>query len=761
MRRGAAPIPAAIQSRGTAATLPWLAAVLALAAPAVARYDNGPPIEIRRISSAISVDGDLSDPGWLEATPVDSWWETNPGDNLEPKVKNRARLAYDGEFLYAAFEFEDPEPGAIRAPLGDRDVVPSYTDYAGVILDPRGDGKTAQMFLANARGIQYDAITSDATGEDSAPDFYWEAAGELVPGGWRLELRIPFSSIRYVDPDPDHWGILLYRNQPREYRYQYFSSRLPRERNCFVCNVRDLTGIRELPDGGHWVVAPYATAGQGQTAEGGPGGRLETGDGELDGGVDLKWLPNPDTVIDATINPDFSQIELDTAQITANERFALFLPEKRPFFLESVDLFTTSIQAVYTRTFASPKWGARATGAGEKVKYTLLAGEDRGGGSVIIPGSESSSLALQDFSSWVTIGRVRREIGSSFVSFLYSGREIEEGGGYNRVAGPDFEWRPTEQDTVVGQLLWSASETPVRPDLAEEWDGRSLAGHAAELWWQRATGVWDLFLGARDLSDEFRADNGFVPQVGYRRGSFEVGRTWRPEERAVRRLRLFTFGEHQADTDGRLLYRAVTSGFGLDAPLNTFLRLELGADDVRAGDQVFRRYQVRPTVEIKPGGFFSRIYLYGVLGDETDFANDRPATGGTVELEADLRAGDHLLLSLGASRRWLDVDAEGHSGARLLTAQVESVKAVWTFDARTWLRLIGQYAETERDPTLYTDPVDAKTAGFAGSLVFAYKLNWQTVLYVGVSDDRALDEQANLAPSQRQAFLKISYAFRG
>jgi len=224
-------MPAAILSRGTAATLPWLAAVLALAAPAVARYDNGPPIEIRRISSAISVDGDLSDPGWLEATPVDSWWETNPGDNLEPKVKNRARLAYDGEFLYAAFEFEDPEPGAIRAPLGDRDVVPSYTDYAGVILDPRGDGKTAQMFLANARGIQYDAITSDATGEDSAPDFFWEAAGKLVPGGWRLELRIPFSSIRYVDPDPDHWGILLYRNQPREYRYQYFSSRLPRERN--------------------------------------------------------------------------------------------------------------------------------------------------------------------------------------------------------------------------------------------------------------------------------------------------------------------------------------------------------------------------------------------------------------------------------------------------------------------------------------------------------------------------------------------------
>ena len=756
-------MPEAVPSRSPVHLRAWSAVALALvvAAPGgAARFDNGPAIEIRRISAPIEVDGDLSDPGWQEATPVDSWWETNPGDNLEPKVKNRARLAYDGEFLYAAFEFEDPEPGAIRAPLGDRDVVPSYTDYAGVILDPRGDGKTAQMFLANARGIQYDALTSDASGEDSAPDFYWEAAGRMVEGGWRLEMRIPFSSIRYVDPNPDHWGILLYRNQPREYRYQYFTSRLPRERNCFVCNVRDLTGMSELPSGGHWVLAPYATAGQGQEAAGGAGGELETGDAEVDGGVDFKWMPNPDTVIDATINPDFSQIEIDTAQITANERFALFLPEKRPFFLESVDLFTTPIQAVYTRTFASPRWGGRATGGGEKTKYTLLAGEDRGGGSVILPGTESSSLALQDFGSWVTIGRVRREVGSSFVSFLYSGREID-GGGSNRVLGPDFEWRPTGQDTVAGQLLWSASETPVRPDLAEEWDGRSLAGHAAELWWQRATGTWDVYLFGSDIDDEFRADNGFVPQVGYRRGVYEVGRTWRPEERPVRRFRAFSWGEYQADLDGRLLYRAVNGGFGLDAPLNSFFRLELRADDVRAGEEVFRRYQVLPIVEVKPGGFFSRVYLEAVLGDETDFANERPATGGTVELEADLRGGDHLLLSVGASRRWLDVDAAGRSGARLLTAQVGSLKAVWTFDARTWLRLIGQYAETERDPSLYAEAVDAKSAGFAGSLVFAYKLNWQTVLYVGVSDNRELDPQQSLAPAARQAFLKVSYAFRG
>ena len=328
-------------------------------------------------------------------------------------------------------------------------------------------------------------------------------------------------------------------------------------------------------------------------------------------------------------------------------------------------------------------------------------------------------------------------------------------------SSPSASARATEQDTVSGQLLWSASETPRRTDLATEWDGRSLAGHAAELWWNRATATWDYFLLGKEIGDEFRADNGFVPQVGYRRTYGEIGRTFRPEDRPVRRIRLFSFGEYNADQEGRLLFRQLVAGFGLDAPLNSFVRLELGADDVRSGAEVFRRYQVRPTIEVKPGRILSRVYLEANLGDQVDFANSRAATGGTVILEGDLRPTDHLQLSLGATRRWLDVDAGGRGSARLLTAEVASLKAVYTFDARTWLRLIGQYVDTERDVALYTDEVDHRSTGFAGSLVFAYKLNWQTVLYLGFSDNRELDPEENLEPADRQAFLKISYAFRG
>lgn len=745
-------------------------ALAAVAAPAVAAAagaeENGTPsIPIRRVSTAITIDGDLSDPGWREAARVETWYETNPGDNVTPEQKNVAWLGYDDHFLYAAFEFEDPDPEQIRAPFADRDEVPSYTDYGGVIVDGTGDGKTAQMFLANPRGIQYDAISSDAAGEDSAPDFYWDSAGRVTPGGWALEMRIPFSSLRYDSNGggPAEWGIMLYRNRPRERRFQHFTSRLPRDVNCFICNVLPLVGLEGLPDGSHWVVAPYAAGNQLSAPRAGLGTPLEDGDPEGEAGLDVKWIPNPSLVVDATLNPDFSQVESDVAQIAANERFALFFPERRPFFLEGIDLFSTGIQAVYTRSFTQPRWGVRATGELGPSTYTLLVGEDEGGGSVIVPGTTSSDLAPQEFESLVAIGRWRRDFGQSFVSVLYSGREID-GGAYNRVIGPDFRWRPTDSDTVSGQLLFSQSETPVRPDLADEWDGRTLSDRAAELWWSRDAAAWDYFLQYSEYGPEFRADNGFVPEVGLRSGYGEIGRSFYPEDRAVSRLRLFTFSQYGEADDGRLLRRGVTPGFGFDALLNSFVRFEFAFEELLGIDRVHRRNQVRPTIYVRPGRRINELSLEAVLGDEIDFANDRPGEGVTVNLGAALQPTEHLKLSLIANRRWLDVDAAGDTGGRsgrLFTADVARLRAVYTFNSRAWLRLIGQWVETERDPTLYTFEVDDRSAAFAGSAVFAYKLNWQSVLYLGYSDARERDLDDRFQPAERQLFLKVSYAFQG
>src|SRR5436305_11290168 len=199
---------------------------------------------------------------------------------------------------------------------------------------------------------------------------------------------------------------------PRDRRYQIFSNKLPRGSNCFVCNYAKITGLEGLPAGGHVVAAPYATArttGQTDTL----GTPLRYGSGATNAGADVKWTPNADTAVDGTINPDFSQVESDVAAISTNQRFALFFPEKRPFFLEGTELFTTPIQAVYTRTITQPRWGLRSTGKFGSDAYTVLAVDDRGGGSVILPGPLGNDFADQDFGSLVFIGRERHDIGKN------------------------------------------------------------------------------------------------------------------------------------------------------------------------------------------------------------------------------------------------------------------------------------------------------------------------------------------------------------
>ena len=173
-----------------------------------------------RATGRIEVDGNLDDPAWTQALLVDTFYETAFGDNRPPSVRTAARLMYDDHFLYVAVECDDPEPSRIRAPYVDRDQVFGEQDNFVVFLDPHNDRQTAQEFRVNPRGIQADGIYYDADGnEDFGPDFYYDAAARITARGWTAELRIPLSSLRYPRADPQSWGLLLWRNYPRDYRY--------------------------------------------------------------------------------------------------------------------------------------------------------------------------------------------------------------------------------------------------------------------------------------------------------------------------------------------------------------------------------------------------------------------------------------------------------------------------------------------------------------------------------------------------------------
>ena len=206
-------------------------------------------------------------------------------------------------------------PGSARR-TSTWDNVFTDQDLVAVMLDTRGDGRSAIQLRVNPRGIQADAVNTEATGtEDYSPDFFYEAAASIGPAGWTAEIRIPFSTLRYPTADPQTWGILLYRNYPREDRRRMFSTPQPRGSSCFLCHQRRLEGLSGLPSGAHYVVAPFGTVReQGMTRGDGSGG-IAGGTVRADAGIDAKLIPGSDTAIDATLNPDFSQIESDVAQI--------------------------------------------------------------------------------------------------------------------------------------------------------------------------------------------------------------------------------------------------------------------------------------------------------------------------------------------------------------------------------------------------------------------------------------------------------------
>jgi hypothetical protein len=746
--------------RPSVVSLIAIAAFTLLAASAKAQPSlSGPPIHIVHSRGVIAIDGDLSDEGWRNATTVTRWYEISPGDNTEPEVASIGYLAYDDRFLYAAFQFEDPDPSAIRAPLTDHDGIRgSSTDFGGLFIDALDTGRTAVEFFVNPRNVQYDAVADDGSDENPSPDFFWDSASRITASGWTLEIRIPFSTLRFKNTDPQTWGIMLLRNYPRAFRHQICSAPIPRGSNCTVCRLNRLTGLERLPSSAHIVGAPYVAAAERSAAEV-PGARLVAEPATVNGGVDIKYTPNATNAVDVAIRPDFSQVESDVAQISANERFALFYPEKRPFFLEAVDLLQTPIQAVYTRTITAPGWGGRASGQVAGVRYTSLVAEDRGGGSVILPGPNGSSTLPQDFGSTVVLGRVKREFGLSFVGALVTDRQARGAGGHNRVLGPDFQWRPTEADVLTGQWLVSDTRTPMRTDVSDQWTGERLRGHALRAQWDRNTRHLDWTARYQDIGAGFRADVGFVPQVGYRQAYATAGWTVHADG-LVSEERTFVTVDYQTERSGAVIARDVEAGVHLQTLWSGSVELKYINNPTRTARVLVPRQQFGYNVRLSPSQLVTAISLNGTLGGDIDFANARPARGTTVNAEVTLQPTNHLSLNVVANTRRLNVTLPGFARARLLTERVSRVKVTYSVTPRLFVRVIGQYVATTTNPRLYASAVASQTGSFSGSGLVAYKINWQSVIFLGYGDDRVLSDVHRLEPLDRQLFVKISYAVR-
>jgi hypothetical protein len=711
---------------------------------------------IERVDRAITVDGVIDAGEWGAAKPIELAFETFPGNNVPPRVRTEAFLAYDDKTLYVGFRAHDPNPAAIRAHLTDRDRAYS-DDFIGIAVDTFNDERRAFEFFVNPLGVQMDLTNNDLTGnEDDSWDAIWASAGKIHSDRWEVEMAIPFSQLRFKASadEVQTWGLDIVRIYPREQRYRIGLHAQNRDRSCYVCQMSKLTGFRGLKPGRNIEISPTVTT-QRTDARSDMGQPLRQGSFDTEPGVTAKWGITPNVTLNGTINPDFSQVEADSAQLDINTTFALFFNEKRPFFLEGADFFETPFTAVYTRTIAAPDWGAKVTGKEGNHGGGLFFAKDAFT-NLLLPGSQGSSLTTIDEANVAGVLRYRHDLGKNAnFGALFTTRSA---GDYsNRVGGIDGYWRVTEADTLRGQLLTSSTEYPLEVQQEFEQKG-SLSDlayfaqytHSTRNWWWRAS--------LEEAGEDFRADSGFMPRVGYQMGLAQLEHVWWPrDDQKTWWTRIFYGGDYDRTEEvatGEVLEEELETWLGIGGPKQSYVNIDVGTRNRFFNGRSFDGEKfINLFGEFTP---HKRIYtsLQINAGDTIDFANTRPADRLRVQPHVRLRATRHLEVQLTHTNERLDVD-----GGRLFTANLTEMRAMYQFTTRMFVRALLQYTDIKRDPSLYTFSVEERSKLLFPQLLFSYKVNPQTVLFVGYSSTRIGSDQIDVTEADRTLFVKIGYAW--
>ena len=744
--------------------------VLVTALPAAAQTEAGKfarrSFKIARASAPISIDGTIREDEWRGVTPITLDWETNPGDNVPAPVRSEAFLTYDLNNLYVAFRAFDPDPAAVRAHLTDRDRA-FQDDFIGIVVDTFNDERRAFEFFVNPLGVQMDLVNNDVGGdEDDSWDAIWNSAGKIHADRWEVELAVPFSALRFrASAGEQTWGLDMVRIYPRSKRHRIGLNPLDKNKNCYVCQFAKLTGFTGITPGRDIELDPTITAHRtDQSAAndpsiGTPGnspGGLRSGRIDTDPGLSAKWGVTPNLTLNAAINPDFSQVEADSLQLDINQTFALFFNEKRPFFLEGADFFDTPLDIVYTRTVTDPAWGAKLTGKEGKSGGGLFVAQDAVT-NIIIPGAESSGVAALDEQHLAAVLRYRYDIGkNSTLGALFTNRSA---GDYsNRVAGVDSFFRPNDRDSISAQFVTSRTEYP--DDVAASFAQRSgsLSDSAFRVDYRHNTRNWWWKAVYSDIGTDFRADAGFLPQVDYRRPEAGLQYTWWGEEGKNWWSRIWLGGDwDRTETqDGRMLENEFETWLQFQGPLQSFVSFDIGIRDRSFRRRVFQdQFFYNILVEATPHKSLF-VYFEANGGNHIDFTDVRPARRLRLNPYARYRATRNLELSLSHTRESLDLDG----GSRLFTANLTEARIVYQFNLRMFLRTLVQYTDIRRDQTQYLTDINSRSRRFFPQVLFSYKINPQTVLFVGYSSTRLGEEsRIDLTEDARTFFVKVGYAW--
>jgi hypothetical protein len=669
----------------------------------------------------IRVDGAF-DAAWAEVPATHEFVEYRPRQGVPAAVRTEVRFARDSRYVYAIARMYDPDISRLRSGFARRDNFSNEQDWISIAIDPVGARRVSQLFYFNPEGVVWDGLSNEDAGTvTSAADFEVDVATSIEPDSWLVELRIPFDELRYASRTPGNWHVLVRRNYPREERRAMAAPAIPANAPCFLCLAAPVQPPGALPSLRSVHVVPQVVA-LGTRADG-------DWNSELEPSLDAKWRVSPSTVFDAALNPDFSQVELDTPQLASNRQFAVSFPEKRPFFLEGIDIFDSPLTAIYTRSITDPAWGLRGThrGGWDGVLVTTM---DDGGGFVVLPGAYAADFRPQDFDSQATLGRLRRPSGAVTLGALFTDRRTDEG--YNTVAGPDVSWRLSPSTRVNAQ--WLASRTRGGDGLPGA--GQPVAGDALSVDLQHESRRWRATVNLQELDQNFRADNGYIPQVGIRSVQSEL-RYKLTELPGLAELAPYVTADWCEALDGERVSFAPRAGALTTMPNNLVLTTELRPQEqlrVRPGGVLHEVAQGYLALTSYPGGRLPLLTLSAIVGGAVDFGTDRAGHGETLGVSLLWRPVSRLEVQPSIDFTSVRVDPGLAGPAGRTRESAAQLLTTLHLSARDRFRLIVQRVTVERDAT--GAPV-LDQARLVGSLLFTHERSLTRRVYTGVTWARA------------------------
>jgi hypothetical protein len=753
---------------------------------------NNVRVELPRIDTTITIDGNLDEAMWRKAPRLTDFSQYQPVDGRPADDPTEVLVWYAPDAIYFGIKARELHGNVVRATHANRDNIDSE-DQVQVLLDTDNSRQIAFLFGVNPYGVQQDGTRSaqfaggaggaSATGGgfqtinpldgsvDLNPDYFFESKGRLVEGGYEVEVRIPFKSLRYQDARVQSWGIHVLRRVQHSGFQDTWAPAVRANAN-FLAQSGSLMGLHDLRRGLVLEATPTVTAHADRSPSLGDGSYQQKG--ELGG--DARWGIRQNLTLNGTVNPDFSQVEADVGQVLLNERFALFYPEKRPFFLDGLELFDSPNQLIYTRRIVAPRAGVKLTGkiAGLNIA-SILAGDD-------------------DQYSWngahaplFGVSRLRYDFGSNnTLGAVLTTRE--DGGDHSRVAGADYRFYHSKLYFAQFQAAQSWTDSA----------RNHLSGSLLQADWDRTGRAWGFHYTLRSLDPGFKAAAGFVNRTGL------------IETRAFNRLSFYGAPGALVQTYGAFfqedrIWNNADFGHGLAESTEGIQPSATLRGGWQVGGAITHSYfAFDPALYsgltvLEPSGAVSDTVAFTVPGPEADqwgtslrvttptfrfftgtasitrgqipiFREAAPGRSARIDATLAVRPTTALRSSLQFSRLTI---ARRADGSRFSSETIPRVKIEYQVSPPIFVRLVAQYSARSRSALrdgkgheiLVDGVLDAgeTTNEFSTDWLFSYRPVPGTLVYLGYGS--TLDEPRefrfqNLQRTRDGFFGKISYLFR-